>query len=167
MAQVRIKIVHKNFSEAKRSVIDANDFRNFEALKEKIQKIFPTLCESNFKIFWKDNDGDQITIADDDDLSIAFDEMNSETKVFYVENDSGCPFADSSNLNSLRGMAQQYLEPWRTTLGTENAQKFVEMLRNASDGIFGTGNAPPRLTESEVQTEQSSAKKGKLIFSSQ
>lgn len=73
-------------TEARRfTVDDASVVTNFLFMKEKLYMVFPVLRESTFRITWRDQDGDQITIAGDEDLITALTEMaNNMNKTLYI-----------------------------------------------------------------------------------
>ncbi|KAF5278029.1 hypothetical protein FQA39_LY18409 [Lamprigera yunnana] len=114
MAQINFKIINKDLAEVRRFAIDESLGSNFVFIKEKILEIFPNLKGTNLKITWKDNEGDHITIAGDEDLNIAISEMDKSAKVLYVEMAAkqNCPFGsgiDVAQLDALKGIAKQYL----------------------------------------------------------
>eukprot|EP00092_Neocalanus_flemingeri_P059099 GFUD01070550.1.p1 GENE.GFUD01070550.1~~GFUD01070550.1.p1 ORF type:complete len:322 (-),score=63.17 GFUD01070550.1:477-1442(-) len=59
-------------------------YGSFKHLQVKLLSIFPKLKMGNFSIFWTDNEGDEVTIASDDDLYIALAEMNGPVNKLTV-----------------------------------------------------------------------------------
>lgn len=72
-------------TEVRRFCLDVGIAKNFVALREKLQSIFPELHEKNFIVTWKD-DEDTIVISTSEELEIALDEMgkNESVKKLYV-----------------------------------------------------------------------------------
>ena len=58
--------------------VECSQENKFELLKASVINKFQNLgiTKDNFEIYWEDNDGDFIIIADEDDLSLALEEMN-------------------------------------------------------------------------------------------
>ena len=61
--------------EVRRFLVSHEVFGNFKHLQGKLLSIFPTLKSRNFSVIWTDNEGDEVTIASDEDLSIALAEL--------------------------------------------------------------------------------------------
>ncbi|KRT86186.1 hypothetical protein AMK59_2553, partial [Oryctes borbonicus] len=72
--------------EVKKFVVDGDTsvITNIIFIKEKLQTIFPKLREANFRITWRDAEGDDITLENDEDLIMAFTEMDGPMKILYV-----------------------------------------------------------------------------------
>ncbi|XP_032670172.1 sequestosome-1 isoform X2 [Odontomachus brunneus] len=64
------------FTEVRRFCLDIGVAKNFVALREKLQSIFPELHEKNFTVTWKD-DRDTIVISTSEELEIALEEMGN------------------------------------------------------------------------------------------
>jgi len=62
-------------SEVRRFVIDKQVSTSFIYLKEKLATVFSGLSSFTFSVTWTDDDGDDVTIASDDELMIALTEM--------------------------------------------------------------------------------------------
>jgi len=62
-------------SEVRRFLVDKDVSSNFVYLQEKVATVYPTLKHKLFNISWVDSDGDEVTIASDDELVIALTEM--------------------------------------------------------------------------------------------
>ena len=62
--------------EVRRFHVSQQVYGNFKHLQGKLLSVFPTLNMRNFSVFWKDNEGDDVTIESDEDLSIALAEMD-------------------------------------------------------------------------------------------
>ncbi|KAK5638428.1 hypothetical protein RI129_012723 [Pyrocoelia pectoralis] len=144
MAQVSLKIFNRNIDETRRLSIDESVCSNYLFITEKIQTLFPSLRRTNYKLTWKDNDGDYVRITGDEDLITAFTEMSGNTKVLYIDSDSkapstnnACPYSDAFDLQNLHAMARQYLEPLLASPQSEQAQMLAETIRNAAAGFFG------------------------------
>ncbi|KAF2898398.1 hypothetical protein ILUMI_07778 [Ignelater luminosus] len=84
MMNLKVFLRDENTSEARRFTVDASVVTSFLFMKEKLQTVFPILRDRDFKITWKDSDGDEITIASDEDFITAFTEMSGNVKVLYV-----------------------------------------------------------------------------------
>ncbi|KAL1458458.1 hypothetical protein WDU94_008610 [Cyamophila willieti] len=76
--------------EVRRFSLDPDVATSFIYLKEKLRAIFPPVSLSqSFDIYWKDGDGDQVTIASDDELTIALTESrNEDVMKLYITNAS-------------------------------------------------------------------------------
>nr|XP_018900570.1 PREDICTED: sequestosome-1 isoform X2 [Bemisia tabaci] len=73
--------------EVRRFGIPQCNVTNYLFLKDKIRAMFPPLrnSTSNFKVSWKDDDGDLIAITSDEELLIALTEMSGqEIRKLYV-----------------------------------------------------------------------------------
>ena len=62
-------------SEVRRFTIDKEVSSNFSYLREKLMMVFPELQTKKFSILWTDTDGDNVTIANDEELAIALTEV--------------------------------------------------------------------------------------------
>ena len=62
-------------SEVRRFTIDKEVSSNFSYLREKLMMVFPELQTKKFNILWTDTDGDNVTIANDEELAIALTEV--------------------------------------------------------------------------------------------
>ncbi|XP_018333475.1 sequestosome-1 [Agrilus planipennis] len=71
-------------TDTRRFSIDAPVVTNFMFLNEKLLSVFPVLREADYKITWKDSDGDEITIANDEDLITALTEMVGNIKMLFI-----------------------------------------------------------------------------------
>ncbi|XP_022902108.2 sequestosome-1 [Onthophagus taurus] len=65
-------------------VDDVSVITSFLYIKGKLAMVFPKLNNVPFEITWKDMDGDNIIIDNDEDLVMAFTEMSGPVKVLYV-----------------------------------------------------------------------------------
>uniref|UniRef100_A0A8D8PMB9 Sequestosome-1 n=1 Tax=Cacopsylla melanoneura TaxID=428564 RepID=A0A8D8PMB9_9HEMI len=76
--------------EVRRFSLDPDVATSFIYLKEKLRAIFPSVSlAQSFDIYWKDGDGDQVTIASDDELTIALTESrNEDVMKLYITNAS-------------------------------------------------------------------------------
>ena len=61
--------------EVRRFLVSQELVGNFQHLQRKLATVFPKLGQQNFSVFWRDSEGDDITIASDEDLLIALGEM--------------------------------------------------------------------------------------------
>ncbi|XP_045481305.1 sequestosome-1 isoform X2 [Harmonia axyridis] len=75
-------------SEVKRFFVDHDTVTSFIFMEEKLKSIFPGLRNCDFKINWKDADGDLISISSDEDFITALTEMNYNPKVLYINANS-------------------------------------------------------------------------------
>ncbi|XP_047000081.1 sequestosome-1 isoform X1 [Schistocerca americana] len=71
-------------TEVRRFGIDRSLAFKFNFLREKLQKVFPSLQNRNFYVSWKDQEGDIITISSDEELTLALSEMNTDVRKLYV-----------------------------------------------------------------------------------
>ncbi|KAK9889410.1 hypothetical protein WA026_004683 [Henosepilachna vigintioctopunctata] len=71
-------------TEVKRFFVDSGAVTSFVFMKEKIKSVFPNLKEMDFKMSWKDADGDYISITNDEDFITALTELSDNPKVLYV-----------------------------------------------------------------------------------
>jgi len=62
--------------EVRRFVIDKEVSTSHDYLMEKLKTVFPQLKRLNFSVSWTDEDGDNVTIANDEELIIALTEMS-------------------------------------------------------------------------------------------
>jgi len=73
-------------TEVRRFLIDKEESRNFNLLKEKVASVFPTLREdADFFLSWQDSEGDKVTIGTDEELAIALIEMTGPLFKLYVK----------------------------------------------------------------------------------
>jgi len=84
MINLKVFLRDDSISEARRFTVDASVVTSFIFMKEKLQTVFPVLRDADFRITWKDIDGDEITIASDEDFITAFTEMSGTVKILYV-----------------------------------------------------------------------------------
>jgi len=61
--------------EVRRFLVSQEMFGDFKHLRGKLLSVFPRLGLEIFSLFWKDDEGDEITISSDEDLLIALGEM--------------------------------------------------------------------------------------------
>ena len=61
--------------EVRRFLLDNEKSKDFDFLQQKIISIFPVLKNKLISITWTDNDGDHVTISNNEDLMIALNEM--------------------------------------------------------------------------------------------
>ena len=61
--------------EVRRFTVDKEKSNSLEFLKEKLVTVFPQIKDNEIFITWRDNDGDMVTIENDEDLMIAKAEM--------------------------------------------------------------------------------------------
>ncbi|KAK9743702.1 Zinc finger, ZZ type [Popillia japonica] len=73
-------------TEVKKFVIDGDTsiITNFLFIREKLLTVFPKLRDVNFKITWRDAEGDDIVLENDEDLILAFTEMDGALKTLSV-----------------------------------------------------------------------------------
>ncbi|KAK6643527.1 hypothetical protein RUM43_005037 [Polyplax serrata] len=57
---------------------------SFANLCEEIITLFPILKNTSYSITWKDDEGDEITISSDNELTIALTEMKTDIKKLYI-----------------------------------------------------------------------------------
>ncbi|XP_044764680.1 sequestosome-1 [Coccinella septempunctata] len=78
--------VDEENSEVKRFSLPRSNGKipSFVTMEEKLKLVFPSLRYCDFKINWKDGDGDLISISNDEDFMTALTEMNCDPKVLYV-----------------------------------------------------------------------------------
>jgi len=62
-------------NEVRRFVVHKDVRTNFTFLQGKLCDVFPQLSQNEFSVSWTDEDGDKVTIASDEELSIALTEM--------------------------------------------------------------------------------------------
>uniref|UniRef100_A0A1Y1KP02 UBA domain-containing protein n=1 Tax=Photinus pyralis TaxID=7054 RepID=A0A1Y1KP02_PHOPY len=137
MAQVSLKVFNRSVNETRRLSVDESVCSNYFFINEKIQTIFPNLRGANFKLTWKDTDGDYVRITGDEDLITAFTEMGN-TKVLYVDSEpnqsaNGCPYSGTFDLKSLHALARQYLEP---LMASPQGEQVAETIRNLAAGFL-------------------------------
>ena len=70
-----LKMEQDGEEEVRRFMISKDMTNNFDNLKEKLVVVFPQLNGKNISITWTDADGDNVTIASDEELMIAMSEM--------------------------------------------------------------------------------------------
>ena len=70
-----LKMEKDGEEEVRRFMISKDMSNNFNNLKEKLVVVFPQLNGKNININWTDADGDNVTIASDEELMIAMSEM--------------------------------------------------------------------------------------------
>merc|ERR1712215_63539 len=71
-------------AELRRILVDKDVVTSFCYLQEKLCLVFPQLKQKTFSIHWSDQDGDIITITDDEQLGIALTEMQGPVYKFCV-----------------------------------------------------------------------------------
>jgi len=71
--------------EVRRFLVSQELVGNFQHLQRKLTTVFPKLGQQNFSIFWRDSEGDDITIASDEDLLIALGEMEGSVCKLIVK----------------------------------------------------------------------------------
>ena len=83
--------------ELRRILVDKDVVTSFCYLQEKLCLVFPQLKQKTFSIHWTDQDGDIITITDDEQLGIALTEMDGPVyKLFVKVKDDDKRNADST-----------------------------------------------------------------------
>merc|ERR1712198_773594 len=70
--------------ELRRILVKKDVSTSFSYLQEKLCLLFPNLKQKTFSINWTDEDGDIITITDDEQLAIALTEMKGPVYKFCV-----------------------------------------------------------------------------------
>ncbi|KAL3276682.1 hypothetical protein HHI36_012052 [Cryptolaemus montrouzieri] len=80
----KVYYMRGDFTEVKRFFVDADAVTSFVFMKEKLKSVFPNLSAGDFRITWKDTEGDHISISNDEDFITALTEMNDNPKVLYV-----------------------------------------------------------------------------------
>jgi len=83
--------------EVRRFLVPQELFGNFKHLQGKLLSVFPKLGLNNFSLFWKDTEGDDITISSDEDLLIALGEMEGSVCKLIVKMKQGTGSEDSSS----------------------------------------------------------------------
>merc|ERR1711963_808461 len=87
--------------ELRRILVDRDVVTSFCYLQEKLCLVFPQLKQKTFSIHWTDQDGDVITITDDEQLGIALTEMDGPVyKLFVKVNDDAKSTADTAVLHA-------------------------------------------------------------------
>merc|ERR1711963_1113249 len=87
--------------EFRRILVDKDAVTSFSYLQEKLCLVFPQLNQKTFSIHWTDQDGDVITITDDEQLGIALTEMDGPVyKLFVKVNDDAKSTADTAVLHA-------------------------------------------------------------------
>merc|ERR1712198_223179 len=87
--------------ELRRILVDKDAVTSFSYLQEKLCLVFPQLKQKTFSINWTDQDGDVITITDDEQLGIALTEMDGPVyKLFVKVNDDAKSKADTAVLHA-------------------------------------------------------------------
>merc|ERR1711963_996350 len=71
--------------ELRRILVDKDAVTSFSYLQEKLCLVFPQLKQKAFSIHWTDQDGDVITITDDEQLGIAVTEMDGPVYKLFVK----------------------------------------------------------------------------------
>lgn len=85
-------------AELRRFLVSQEAYGNFRNLQGKIMSVFPTL--KNFSVFWTDNEGDNVTITSDEDLTIALQEMDGPVYKLIVKQREEDTSIDESPLSS-------------------------------------------------------------------
>lgn len=84
--QVKIYYIENQVTkEIRKFTIEEDVASNFEYLGAKIRRVFPSLLRKDFEVYWKDTDGDYLTISSNDELICAWDsifESNGCLKLF-------------------------------------------------------------------------------------
>ncbi|XP_034831623.1 sequestosome-1-like isoform X2 [Maniola hyperantus] len=71
--------------EVRRFIVDKNFNGSYHYLNSKLQEIFPILQKRHYTVSWKDEEGDDVVIASDEELIIAINSMDMEDpKKLYV-----------------------------------------------------------------------------------
>ncbi|XP_045779058.1 uncharacterized protein LOC123876738 isoform X2 [Maniola jurtina] len=71
--------------EVRRFIVDKNFNGSYHYLNSKLQEIFPILQKRHYTVSWKDEEGDDVIIASDEELVIAINSMDMEDpKKLYV-----------------------------------------------------------------------------------
>merc|ERR1712173_440745 len=71
--------------ELRRILVDRDVVTSFCYLQEKLFLVFPQLKQKNFSVQWTDQEGDVITITDDEQLGIAVTEMDGPVYKLFVK----------------------------------------------------------------------------------
>ena len=71
--------------DVRRFLISQELVGSFQHLQRKLVTVFPKLEKQKFSVFWSDNEGDDITVASDEDLLIALGEMRSSVCKLIVK----------------------------------------------------------------------------------
>ena len=71
--------------EVRRFVIDRDVSTSLTYLREKLMTIFPALRRKDFDLTWTDEDGDDVTVRNDDELVIALTEMKGPVYKFSLK----------------------------------------------------------------------------------
>merc|ERR1712173_192 len=71
--------------ELRRILVDRDVVTSFCYLQEKLFLVFPQLKQKNFSVQWTDQEGDIITITDDEQLGIALAEMEGPVYKLFVK----------------------------------------------------------------------------------
>eukprot|EP00092_Neocalanus_flemingeri_P090482 GFUD01114611.1.p1 GENE.GFUD01114611.1~~GFUD01114611.1.p1 ORF type:complete len:474 (+),score=150.41 GFUD01114611.1:96-1517(+) len=81
----KVKYQHGEESEVRRFGIDKDVSSSFTYLENKLQHVFPQLRRQSFSIQWNDDEGDIVTVGNDEDLMIALTEMKEVLYKFVVK----------------------------------------------------------------------------------
>ena len=65
--------------------MDKDVCSSFAYLKEKLCHVFPEIRRQQFSILWTDDEGDFVTVANDEDLAIAMTDMEGPLYKFGVK----------------------------------------------------------------------------------
>jgi len=68
----------------RRFCLDKDDTSSFSHLQEKLDLVFPQIRRHSFSILWTDDEGDMITVSNDEDLKIAFTDMKGPLYKFVI-----------------------------------------------------------------------------------
>jgi hypothetical protein len=71
--------------EVRRFVVDRDVSTSLTYLHEKLMTIFPALRRKDFDLTWTDEDGDEVTVRNDDELVIALTEMKGPVYKFSLK----------------------------------------------------------------------------------
>ena len=72
--------------EVRRFTVDREVSTSLTYLREKLASIYPILRRmKDFRLTWNDNDGDTVTVGNDEEMIIALTEMKGPVYKFTVE----------------------------------------------------------------------------------
>ncbi|XP_041845522.1 sequestosome-1 [Melanotaenia boesemani] len=71
--------------EIRRFAVDQDVSSSFEYLNRKTTEVFPNLKASNFKLFYKDEDGDLVAFSSDDELIMGLSCMKDATFRLFIK----------------------------------------------------------------------------------
>lgn len=81
----KVRYQREDESHIRRFCLDKDVCSSFAYLKEKLCHVFPEIRRQQFSILWTDDEGDFVTVANDEDLVIAMTDMEGPLYKFCVK----------------------------------------------------------------------------------